>query len=117
MNEASRSRAALPAAALLATVLLLGACDTPSQADEGVRGRVLDGAGAPITGATVTRRAIGPSSSPDLKVVTTDRDGRYDWPLDPGVWELEFTARDHSPATVGVTVADGQWQTIDIKLR
>ncbi|MEU8821182.1 carboxypeptidase-like regulatory domain-containing protein [Actinoplanes sp. NPDC048796] len=114
MNEASRL-----SAALLAAALLLGACDssTPSRADEGVRGRVLDGAGAPISDATVTRRAVGPSRSSDLKVVITDRDGRYDWPLEPGVWELDFTARDHSPATVGVTVADGQWASIDVKLR
>ncbi|MEV4343224.1 carboxypeptidase-like regulatory domain-containing protein [Actinoplanes sp. NPDC049596] len=104
--------------ALMAVCLLLGACDDPSpQAEEGVRGRVLDSAGAPVTDATVFRRAVQPSRSVNLEAVTTDVDGRYNWPLDPGVWELEFTAPDHSPATVGITVTEGSWETVDVKLR
>ncbi|XVU27697.1 carboxypeptidase-like regulatory domain-containing protein [Actinoplanes sp. CA-054009] len=101
---------------------LLTACggDTPSQAPadaQGARGRVTDSAGAPLPGAAVGRKPIDPVRPINLQAAVTGADGRYVWPLEPGVWELSFTADGYRPATERVTITANRWQETDVQLR
>ncbi|MFF5082812.1 carboxypeptidase-like regulatory domain-containing protein [Actinoplanes sp. NPDC000266] len=120
----------------LLALCLLSACggDTPPRApassghptatgslgspeSQGARGRVTGTAGAPVPGAAVARKPIDPVRPINLQAAVTGADGRYAWPLEPGVWELSFTADGYRPATRRVTVAENRWRETDVQLQ
>ncbi|XVV14911.1 carboxypeptidase regulatory-like domain-containing protein [Actinoplanes sp. CA-131856] len=84
---------------------------------QGARGRVTGAAGAALPGAAVAREPIDPVRPINLQAAVTGADGRYAWPLEPGVWELSFTADGYRPATRRVTVVANRWQETDVHLQ
>jgi hypothetical protein len=78
----------------LVALVLAGLAGTASaQAPTGqISGRVTDDQGTGLPGITV---AAAPSSSPDaITVATTDADGNYVLPLDPGSYDVAFNTQD-----------------------
>ncbi len=84
------------------------------QAPGGLRGQVTDPSAAAVPGAKVT--VSGPQGL--LKVVTTDREGRYTLAdLPPGQYSLQVSASGFAPwEQSGVSVAAGQAAAIDVRL-
>jgi Carboxypeptidase regulatory-like domain len=103
---------------VVAVCLLLAGCAGASSAEtEGIRGRVVAPGGAPVAGAVVARQPIDPHRSMNLQAAVTDADGRYVWPLAPGVWEIEINAPGYLPARQRSSVTEGRWETLDFILQ
>ncbi|MCG8347940.1 MAG: carboxypeptidase-like regulatory domain-containing protein [Chloroflexales bacterium] len=108
--------------------LASGGPDTPSSGLPGqpdgapprnrVQGQVSDKGGASLPGVLVTPRSTDapPQAVPEI-AITTDEDGRYQWVLPPGNYELTFTQNGYAPATVAVTVMADRPVTVDIILQ
>src|SRR5215210_4808740 len=73
-----------------------------------VSGSVVDAAsGRPISGVQMT---IGP------RTAVTDTDGRFEFALPPGRWEIEIRARDYVPRTFTFDVLAGAFAPMVIEL-
>ncbi|MDI1464447.1 carboxypeptidase-like regulatory domain-containing protein [Catellatospora sp. KI3] len=83
-----------------------------------VTGIVQDAAGRPVPSALVVPTGAD-SSAPAVpdKAVTTGQDGRYEWQLLPGTYDLLARDGARASAPVRVTVAAGQRTTADLALR
>lgn len=83
----------------------------------GVRGRVTDTSGEPIELATITValgvEATGPAR---MDANVTDADGRYFLPLPPGPAEVTISAHRQQPATLSLTVPEGDPLVRDVVL-
>jgi hypothetical protein len=82
-----------------------------------VRGRVTRVDGSPVADALITPRALDVPSPPipDLAVVT-GRDGRYEWRLTPGHYEITVSADGYRLSTKQVTVTRARVTTLDFTL-
>jgi hypothetical protein len=89
----------------------------PSPSREGVTGRVLSPDRSPVAGAVVQPRSLDTPAKrvPELAVVT-DGDGRYEWRLGPGEYEIAVSADGYRRSVVKATVRPGRTTTLDITL-
>lgn len=78
--------------------------------DSGIEGTVADATGAPIEGAEVTNLDIG-------STVRTGEDGAYRMVMQPGTYDLEFTAFGYETQTVtDVVVTEDAFTQVDAQL-
>jgi hypothetical protein len=84
---------------------------------EGLAGRVLSPDRSPVAGALVQPRSLDTPGTriPELAVVT-DREGHYEWRLDPGEYEITVSADGYRRSVVKATVRRGRTTTLDITL-
>jgi Carboxypeptidase regulatory-like domain len=84
---------------------------------QGVYGRVMTANGSPVANVMVTAEAISPASLtiPELAVMTSSS-GLFEWPLQPGTYELSVTAPGGGRMARQVTVGTGVTR-LDIVLR
>ncbi len=84
---------------------------------EGVVGLVTGTDSRPIANALIEPKALDPESPPipELAIVSTV-DGRYEWPLSAGPYELSALAPSYRQATGTVVVIPGQVATLDFAL-
>jgi hypothetical protein len=86
------------------------------QESQGIHGRVVALSGAPVAGAEVARRPIDPQRPITLQAAVTDAEGRYEWMLKPGVWEIVISAAGYLPARQRVSVTERRWETLNFVL-
>jgi Carboxypeptidase regulatory-like domain len=102
-----------------------GARDTPvaspryaqkSKLREGIAGIVRSPTGRPVPGLVVFAaplNARSPLGLPDI-AITTDRNGRFEWPLGSGVYILKFLQNGREMARVRAKVRSGRVTTINV---
>jgi Carboxypeptidase regulatory-like domain len=75
---------------------------------QGVSGRVTTGDGRPVAGVMVSAQAVGAGSPPvpELAVMTA-ADGRFEWPLQPGTYDLSATTQNGATGSQRVSVGTG----------
>jgi hypothetical protein len=87
------------------------------QLKEGVAGRISDQDGRALEGAAVLAASIGPGGPavPEIAIVS-GADGRYEWPLRAGRYELTAVADGYRRVSKEVTVDSGAVATLDFVL-
>jgi Carboxypeptidase regulatory-like domain len=81
---------------------------TQDSISQGVAGRVLSTSGRAIAGVLVTAQGAAANSPavPELAVIT-GTNGAFEWPLQPGTYDLIVTAPSGAKANQRVTVGQG----------
>ena len=85
---------------------------------EGVTGTIAEEGGRPVEGAMLVPKSLdinGPAI-PEIAIVS-DRDGRYQWPLRPGRYDVTVRASGYEDVTRQVTVAPRTVATLDFVVR
>src|SRR4029453_5847459 len=84
----------------------------------GIGGRVVaSDTGKPIEGIAVDARAVDdPQRRVPLLGVVTNEEGRYFWPLRPGMWKLVIAAEGYRPAARQTDVREGAVALLDFEL-
>jgi carboxypeptidase family protein len=111
--------------------LLAAGCSTPDRPftnggdataagqgiSQGVEGRLTDPGQKPLAGVSVQPRSLDEPATaiPEMAVVSMD-DGRYEWSLRPGEYEIAFALEGYQPATRRVTVRPRQVTRLDVEL-
>lgn len=95
-------------------------CASPTSVDvagDGVRGRITNEDGNAIEGASVTAASLDPNGPavPEMAIVS-DANGRYEWPLPEGRYELTVAADGYERASKRVSVTRGNVATLDFVL-
>jgi hypothetical protein len=90
---------------------------TARQLTEGTAGRITNKDGNPVEGAAVLAAALDSSGPPipELAIVS-DANGRYEWPLRAGHYELTVVAEGYQRVSKKVAVSAGQVATLDFVL-
>jgi hypothetical protein len=91
---------------------------TPGALAEGVTGTVAEEGGRPVEGAMIVPKSLdinGPAI-PEIAIFS-DKDGRYQWPLRPGRFEVLVRASGYGDVTQQVTVAPRTVATLDFVVR
>lgn len=90
---------------------------TVSQLKEGVTGRITNDDGTAIEGAAVVAASVDPGGPaiPEIAIVS-DAQGRYQWPLRAGRYELTAVAEGYQRASKKVAVSAGEVATLDFVL-
>jgi hypothetical protein len=85
---------------------------------EGVTGQIRSSSGTPIAGASVLPRSLDASGPaiPEI-AIESDEDGRYEWPLRPGAYELTFAAEGYGRTSQQVVVRQATVATVDVRLQ
>lgn len=92
--------------------------DTPIQMKSGISGLITaSGGGRPIEGAVleVTSQDRPPQPTPLIAAVT-DGEGRYSWPLPPGVWDITASAEGYHSVTQRVVIRENMINHLDFTL-
>jgi hypothetical protein len=76
----------------------------------GVKGFVLDDTGSPVPGASIYIRESQMGTS-------TNNDGAYEIPLNPGSYSVVFQALGYSRQEFRVTVQTDKWASLDVEFR
>jgi hypothetical protein len=98
-----------------------GSVDEPGAAgvrlEEGVTGRVTNDDGSAIAGATVLAASVDPNGPavPEIAIVS-DADGRYEWPLRAGRYELTVLAEGYERGSRVVEVKAREVARLDFRL-
>lgn len=84
---------------------------------EGVIGQVMSRDGGAIEGAMIvpTPRFRNAPPIPEI-AVTTDRDGRYQWPLQPGPYQITVISNGLPEQTLNIEVKENQLSTLNFVL-
>jgi hypothetical protein len=82
---------------------------------EGLTGRVVSAAGAPVENALVTPRSLDGGAVPEMAVLT-DENGRYTWTLRPGRYQVSVSAEGFDTATAKATIVEHALTTLDFTL-
>ncbi|MFO1118824.1 MAG: carboxypeptidase-like regulatory domain-containing protein [Rhodospirillales bacterium] len=86
-----------------------------AQLSEGVAGRLLRPGDRPLAGAVIAARSLDrPARSIPEIAITTNDDGRFQWPLRPGTYRLTAMLDGREVATVTVTVEPGRLTNIEM---
>ena len=98
-----------------------GGMDRPTSTDavaRGVSGRVSDRRGRAISGAFVQASGAASNRFPvPERAVVTDRQGHYEWFLQPGDYTLTVSASGYAPQSRRVTVRRNGGAVLDFVLR
>jgi hypothetical protein len=78
---------------------------------------VTDSGQKPLAGVSVQPRSLDQPATaiPEMAVVSMD-DGRYEWSLRPGEYEITFTLDGYPPATRRITVRPREATRLDVQL-
>src|SRR5512144_261985 len=79
-----------------------------------LRGKVVDPAGAPIAGATVT---AAPAGSVPNASTTSDQDGEFSLPLEPGSYAVKVVSEGFDKASQTVTITTSDLAPITVMLQ
>jgi hypothetical protein len=87
------------------------------QLREGVTGRITNDDGNAVEGAAVVAASLDPNGPaiPEIAIVS-DANGRYEWPLRSGRYELTVVAEGYERASKRVEVSSGKIATLDFVL-
>ena len=93
------------------------AVSTVRQMTEGVAGRITNTVGNAVEGASVLAASLDPGGPaiPELAIVS-DANGRYQWPLRAGRYELTVVAEGYRRVTKSVAVTAGEVAAMDFVL-
>jgi hypothetical protein len=123
----------LPSSLCLCLIIGTGFCASPSSSDrpvsggdgnsttrqlkEGITGRITNDDGNAVEGAAVVAASLDPSGPaiPELAIVS-DANGRYQWPLRAGRYELTVVAEGYQRVSKKVAVSAGEVATLDFVL-
>jgi len=84
---------------------------------QGVIGRVATRDGAAIAGAMIVPAPRFRNAPPIPEIaITTDRDGRYQWPLQPGPYRITVISNGFPKQTLSVAVKKNQLSTLNFVL-
>lgn len=91
--------------------------EIPQHITEGVIGQIKNQHGQAVTGAMIipTSRLIDAPPIPEIAIVT-DEHGRYEWPLQPGAYQISVFVDDHQKYTQNVEIKADQVTTLDFIL-
>jgi hypothetical protein len=85
---------------------------------QGLRGTITGPNGRRIAGALVTPQSVDvPAKAVPELAVLSDDDGRYEWTLDPGKYEITVSADGYQTQTKNVTVEPGDAAPLDFVLQ
>ena len=95
-------------------------CASPTSVSvpgEGVAGRITNEKGNAIEGAAVHAASLDPNGPaiPEIAIVS-DANGRYEWALRAGRYELTVVADGYERASKSVVVSSGKVATLDFVL-
>ena len=95
-----------------------GGGDGRSPAWGTVTGHVTEPGGRPVSGVLITPRSLDdpPPAVPELAVFTND-DGRYEWSLPPGNYELKARVQGYRASSGKVSVASGAQTELSFTLQ
>jgi hypothetical protein len=114
-------------------IIAIGWCASPSSPDrpdsggngnsaarqlqEGVAGRITNDDGNAVEGAVVVAAPLDPGAPavPEIAIVA-DANGRYQWPLRGGRYELTVRAEGYQQVSKRVAVRAGEVATLDFVL-
>lgn len=86
-----------------------------AQLSEGIKGRLLQSGNRPVARAVIAARSLDRPARPIPEIaITTNDDGRFQWPLRPGTYRLTAMLDGRQIATATVTVEPGQVTTIEM---
>lgn len=86
-----------------------------AQLSEGVAGRLLRPGERPVAGAVIAARSLDRPARPIPEIaITTNDDGRFQWPLRPGTYRLTAMLDGREVATVTVTVEPGRLTNVEM---
>ncbi len=90
---------------------------TARQLQEGVSGRISNDGGNAVEGAAVVAAPLDPGGPaiPEIAIVS-DANGRYQWPLRGGRYELTVVADGYQRVSKKVAVSAGEVATLDFVL-
>jgi hypothetical protein len=90
---------------------------TARQLKEGVTGRITNDDGNAVEGAAVVATSLDPSGPaiPEIAIVS-DANGRYQWPLRGGRYELTVAAEGYQRVSKKAAVSAGEVATLDFVL-
>ena len=85
---------------------------------EGVTGEIKDENGGALDGATIIPKSLGANGSavPEIAILSGPN-GRYQWPLKAGSYDVTVRADGYQDVTQPVTVSPGAVTTLDFVLR
>ncbi len=84
---------------------------------QGLVGRVAGDDGQPLEGAFIVPVSLDeePPPIPEIAIVS-ESDGKYEWPLRPGEYEIAVTLDGYQEAKARVSVRVGEVATLDFTL-
>ena len=90
----------------------------PRSLAEGMTGAIKDENGRALDGATIIPKSLGANGPavPEIAILS-DTNGRYQWRLRPGSYEVTVRADGYQDVTRQVTVSPGAVTTLDVVLR
>jgi len=117
----------------LCLIIATGWCASPSSGDrpenggngnsaarqlkEGVSGRITNDARNAVEGAVVVAAPLDPGGPPVPEIaIVSDANGRYQWPLRGGHYELTVVAEGYQRVSKNVAVSAGEVATLDFVL-
>ena len=81
---------------------------------EGIAGAVVDQRGTPLADVFVQVTPLDPAAGPVPEIaITTDRRGRYQWPLPPGRYAVSIAAPEFAPQSKEIVVEPGRLADLD----
>lgn len=90
---------------------------TPAQPQGGIVGEVRSAAGDPIAGAVIEVKSLDQPSPPiPERIVLSQADGKFFWPLKPGSYEVSATADGYRAVTAVVCVDAERSANLDFVL-